>query len=211
MINSVIINSSREIPIEFCLYLDNDYLHNLPLLPKHEFVTYIKLFGPSLPISTMTNVMYSQSSGEIIMYCADDVVFRTPRWDKRVTNELPNPTKEIQMLGPSDGSRNFPKIITHGFVTRKMAKTLGYLLPPFFGAEYGDTWLTEIARKSNCLSIAGDLLIEHMHPNWGKAPSDSLYEARDRDRRSFEDFILYKMMWKRRKREIELLMNTNKL
>ena len=131
--------------------------------------------------------------------------FRTANWDTIVAQNLQNPTTIPGLLAPNDGSPNFPKIATHGFVTRKMTEILGYLLPPYFESEFCDTWITEIALESNILHVQRQVLIEHLHPSWGKASFDDTYNFRKQKLYFFELFLFYKLLSRTRKREIRNL------
>ncbi len=207
MISSAIKTSSGKNKIEFCIYLDNEYLKDPPEFQVYSHVTYKLFYGPILPTSTMTNFMFSQSTGSVIMYAADDIVFRTPNWDLIVIETLDNPQQLPSLLVPNDGSPNYPKIATHAFVTKRMTDLLGYLLPPYFESEFCDTWLTSIARASGRITFASNVLIEHMHPTWNKSTIDATYESRKDRYRHLEQFIYFKIKFLMRKREISLLKN----
>jgi hypothetical protein len=202
MIESAIGLAANPNEIEFCIYLDINDLFDSSMFPKAN----IRIFkGPSLPTSTMTNFMYSQAQGEILMYAADDIVFLSENWDDIVKSELKNPLSTAKLLATNDLSPNSPRIATHGFVSRYMASVLQYLLPPYFESEFCDTWLTTISRKSRTFSYRHDLVIEHRHPNWGKASLDDTYISRKKRYQHIRLFLQFLLLTPLRRTEIHLL------
>jgi hypothetical protein len=202
MIQSALDLSAEPNKIEFCIYLDESDRHK-----NSEFLTEnLQLFyGPPLATSTMMNFMYSQARGEIIMYASDDIIFQTKNWDVLVEKLLRRPLELPGLLAVNDLSPNTGKIATHGFVTRSMADALQYLLPPYFESEFCDTWLTEIAKKSNTFTYAENIIVEHLHPDWGKATYDDTYSYR---KHKFPFRLLqfqFLLMSPMRSREIKLL------
>jgi hypothetical protein len=179
MITSAVKTAKSPSNIEFCIYLDESDLFT-PINPDN---SVIKVFrGPKLSTSTMTNFMYSQSTGDIVMYAADDIIFRTSAWDSIVVNYFDS-YPELGLLYGDDLSPNSRRIATHGFLRRSVCQELNYLLPPYFESEFCDTWLTRIFRKSGKIKYIHELVIEHMHPNWGKAYVDETYSFRSKQYR----------------------------
>jgi hypothetical protein len=177
MINSAIETATFPELLEFCLYLDE----NEAYVPS--FMQSAKLIvtrGPSLPTSLMTNIAYSASHGEILMYSADDIIFRTQDWDQIVRKTFEKITDGIGLIYGDDLGQDSMKIATHGFVSRTWVNELGYLLPGYFESEFCDTWITNLARKTDRLIFLPNLIIEHMHPAWGKAELDETYEYRQK-------------------------------
>ena len=208
MINSALKQSSGKNVIEFCVYLDSRDSLDLKRIIGTNY--NIKIFkGPRLPTSSMTNFMYSQSSGEILMYAADDILFKTQDWDSIVAEILINPRTEPRVLMTNDLSITKGKNATHAFVSRAFCEVLDYLLPPYFESEFCDTWITEIAQKSKTLVYREDLIVEHMHHLWGKANVDETYIYRKSRYRHYELLLYYKIMRYMRKREILGLISKN--
>ena len=113
------------------------------------------------------------------MYAADDVLFRTVYWDSLIQEAITSSESQYWLIYGDDLGQTSNKIATHGFVSRELAELLGYLLPPYFSAEFCDTWLTSITRLSGTQIKLSDLVIEHMHPDWNKAALDTTYLERD--------------------------------
>ena len=127
----------------------------------------------------MTNICFESSSGDIIMYAANDIIFKTKSWDLIVIENL---TKKASLCFGNDLGQKKLSIATHGFVTRKFALINKSLLPELFAANFCDTWVTSIARMARCSKFLPHLIIEHMHPAWGKSDQDDTYAARNSSR-----------------------------
>jgi hypothetical protein len=161
--------------IEFVFYCDDDAPGSVPLEVRS--APWIRVVdGPRIVLSDMWNRCLEKSSGEIVMQCGDDIVFRSHGWDKVVEGAFATVPDRILFAYGSDGvhDRNFG---THGFVHRRWTEAVGYLTPPYFSSDYGDTWLNDVA------ALLGrkrwlDIYTEHLHPVVGKAPMDATHQER---------------------------------
>jgi hypothetical protein len=161
--------------IEFVFYCDEDAPGSVP--PEVRSAPWIRVVdGPRIVLSAMWNRCLEKSSGEIVMQCGDDIVFRTPGWDKVVEAAFATVPDRILFAYGSDGvhDRNFG---THGFVHRRWTEAVGYITPPYFSSDYGDTWLNDVA------ALIGrkrwiEIYTEHLHPVVGKAPIDATHAER---------------------------------
>ena len=177
--------------IEFIVYLNLESKeYELLDFPNTTF-----LYGPKLSISSMTNQAFAASSGEILMYGADDIVFRTNGWDEIVRNRFKTLKQNFGLVYGDDLSPNSPQIATHGFVSKELTCLLGWLLPPFFKDQFADTYLTRITRMSGILSYVPELKIEHMHPTWGKKDSDQSYDNRGGKLKFYRNWVWYQLIF----------------
>ena len=156
--------------VEMILYIDDDDTSyddlQLPIT-KHK--------GPRIVLSEMWNKAAELANGDILMYAADDIVFRTKGWDAMVNSKFKSITDGIAFVFGNDGSRvHDGRYGTHGFVTQKWFDTLGYICPPHFSGDYSDTWINDIAKMVD-RHIHIDIMTEHMHPDFGKTELDATY------------------------------------
>lgn len=166
--------------IEVVFYTDED----APLggEGKRSYVTEVN--GPRIVLSQMWNECYAASRGEVVMQCGDDIVFRTPEWDRRVRQAFNECPDKVLLVYGNDlfQGRN---LATHGFVHHTWPDTLGYFTPKHFSCDYGDQWLFDIAVMLGRTRYLDDVVTEHMHPVAGKAPWDQNHQERvergDRD------------------------------
>jgi hypothetical protein len=188
--------------IEFLIYADDDDLS----MTKFSHPSATVLRGKRQTISTMTNLLASVSRGSLIMYAADDIIFRTENWDSLVLEHYANSVHKICLIHGEDLGQDANKIATHGFISRDLYKLLGYILPNFFKADFCDTWMTEICVQSGTRSFDPNLIIEHMHPAWGKAPIDDTYRS-TKISFYFLNLIRYQILWRNRKKTIRKIKN----
>jgi hypothetical protein len=100
--------------------------------------------GPRITLSDMWNKCAEVATGDILMVCGDDVVFRTKGWDSMVKQAFASYPDRILFAHGDDGHFG-SQFGTHGFVHRKWIDAVGYFTPPYFSSDYGDVWLNEVA------------------------------------------------------------------
>ena len=139
----------------------------------------ISLGGPSV----RSHQMCKLAKGDVIFGGADDYIWRTRGWDRILLEKAKE--HPIGCFYFNDGSTPMNSRIP--VVTRGFYEIVGYAQPRFYHF-YGDTWLTDIAAKAGCLFPALDVVIEHMHPKFGKAPRDCVYDLRGKpDQKLWEE------------------------
>lgn len=136
-------------------------------------------FGPRRPLMDAWNVCAERAKGDILMHAGDDLIFRTHGWDTHVRKAFDDTPDKILFAYANDGSPVHGDTFgTHGFVSRRWVDALGYMVPPYFASDFNDVWLNEIAGAVGRKRYLPGVLIEHMHPLWGKRP----YDQTDYDR-----------------------------
>jgi hypothetical protein len=98
------------------------------------------------------------------------------------------------------------RLPTAAFMTSDIIRTLGWMCPPTLEHLYIDNAWLELGRAMGRLRYLPDVVLEHLHPDAGKAQQDQTYaEANhpDRDRRDKAAFEA----WRRDglPRDLELL------
>lgn len=132
------------------------------------------------------NAGYRHTTEPMILTGASDLRFH-PGWYEAALAKL---TPGIGVVGTNDLGN--PSVIagehaTHFLVTREYADTHGTIDGPgaimaeVYPHEYVDNELVGTARYRCAWAMAQDSYVEHLHPNWGKAPIDHIY-ARQRFR-----------------------------
>lgn len=122
-------------------------------------------------LSVMWNRCFAQSTGDIVMHCGDDIVFRTPDWDVVVRDAFDAVPDKILFAFGRDGYQDGNNFGTHGFIHRKWVETVGFFVPPYFVSDYNDTFLNDVA-KAIGRHREIDIFTEHMHYIVGKAEVD---------------------------------------
>jgi hypothetical protein len=160
--------------LEFVFYTDDDA--PLPDDIKDQ-VGVVTITGPRIVLSAMWNACYGQSSGSIVMQAADDIVFRTPKWDSLVLAEFAKYDDRIVLVHGEDGIQG-GALGTHSFLHRRWCDTLGYFTAPYFSCDYGDTWINDLADRIGRRVYVPEIVTEHLHPGVGKAPFDQTHTDR---------------------------------
>lgn len=135
------------------------------------------------------NLMAGQCDHGLLFLGASDIKFH-PGWYEAATAKL---TEGIGVVGTNDlGSRRVMqgRHSTHSLVTRDYMVEFGTIDEPGkilhegYIHEFVDDELVETAKHRNAWAMAKNSIVEHLHPNWGKAPSDALYEDQRRRMRA---------------------------
>lgn len=164
-------DTSTVIP-ETVFYIDDDdvFPSSLPF-PDVKIIR-----GPRIKMSQMWNECAKSATGEILMIGADDIVFKTKGWDGQVRRAFAAfPDRLVFVHG--DDCIYQEKFGTHGFLHRNWTEATGYVCPPYFSADFVDTWWNEIANALN-RRIYLPFITEHMHPLFKKAAFDQTHKDR---------------------------------
>jgi hypothetical protein len=202
-----LLNSLKEtsdvIP-EIVLYVDDDDAQMLEWLGHDDWAPTVKsITGPRITLSDMWNKCAEVATGDILMNCGDDVVFRTKGWDSMVKQAFASYPDRI-LFAHGDDAHFGSQFGTHGFVHRKWINAVGYFVPPYFSSDYGDVWLNEIANSLG-RRVYLPFVTEHMHFLWGKGPKDQTHL--DRLERHKQDKVdeLYQALQPEREKDVEKL------
>lgn len=121
-------------PIEFCVWLDEDD-DTAPRYPRGPHIRYGSGERPYVDGSLCTSGLWSKAwelaSGEIAMLGADDIIFRTPGWDTKVTEAFDAVVDRIVMVYGDDQSRR--KAPVNPFLHRRWIEAAGFTQPDWQG------------------------------------------------------------------------------
>lgn len=129
------------------------------------------------------NAGYRHTDEPLLFLGADDIDFH-PFWFERAVAELADPA--VGVVGTNDLGN--PRVIaglhaTHSLVTRSYVDQFGTIDEPgkvlheSYLHEYVDTEFVDTAKFRGAWAFARDSVVEHMHPHWGKSPTDAIYDA----------------------------------
>lgn len=138
--------------------------------------------------SQRTYEMAKLATGEIIMQGSDDFLWRTKGWDEIFHEKAKE--HPVACFYFSDGREEMDSCIP--VVTRGFYERAGYF-PPYFFHFCADQWVADIAKEAGCLYYVPEVVIEHMHPKFGKAKWDETYASRGKP-----DIELYRALAKER-------------
>lgn len=106
----------------------------------------------------------------IIGFIGDDHRCRAPGWDRRISEVLQE--KAGFAYGYDGGRADIP---TQVFISASIVRALGWMSLPGATHLYLDNTWAELGHRADCLYYLPDVLIEHMHPVYGKGDTDEGY------------------------------------
>lgn len=124
------------------------------------------------------------TAAPLIFLGADDLHFH-PGWFEAATAVLDSKT---QVVGTNDlcnarvmaGNHSTHSLLTREYANRGTIDERGKVLHEGYMHEYVDDEFVQTAIKRGAFGFAADAIVEHLHPDAGKAPIDELYAARPR-------------------------------
>jgi glycosyltransferase involved in cell wall biosynthesis len=153
------------------------------------------------------NTAYRSTDEPFLFMGADDVRFE-PGWLTAALRRMDDP--KIGIVGTNDlgnarvmsGEHATHVLIRRAYVDRwGTIDERGKVLCEKYPHEFVDDELVETAKSRDAWTPALDSIVEHLHPNWGKAPSDDLYAGQSR--RMMQGRRIYRArrrLWARRRR-----------
>ena len=167
---------TAEQQVEIVWRLDDDDPDSIYIADRLEleYIRSVTIIGKRRVLSEYWNECAQVAGGDVLGHMGDDIVFRTPGWDTRISEAFDRWPDRIGFVHGRDGVHD-DRLGTHGFVSREWVTALGRMVPPHFAHDYNDTWLTEVADRIGRRVFLPDVVTEHMHPDVGKAPMDQTY------------------------------------
>lgn len=143
------------------------------------------------------------AAGDILFAAGDDIIFRTDGWDERV-RETFAASDGLMVAYPNNGKDR--EKCEHFFTTSRWINTLGYMVRTEFRHFCVDQWVEELANGVGRLTFLRDVVVEHMHKKYGKAPDDDTYRlVRGNSQVNEADNALYKTLAPVRAADLERL------
>lgn len=149
--------------LEIIVWLDADdpqLTENLHVCRKEKI---LYLLGPRNIIhSSRWDKCLPLATGELLGHANDDIVFRTPCWDEMVEEFFAASIDKLWVVGGDDGYLQSEVLAPHPIVHRRWFDTLGYIVPPYFDGEWGDSWVSDLANRIRRLKFL-PFVCEHLH------------------------------------------------
>ena len=189
--------------IELLLYFDEDDLSCEHInFRRWSFVRIVT--GPRKTLSVCWNVLAENAGGEWLFLLGDDVIFRTQGWDTNFSKVCDRISDRIGLVFCNDGFWR-ARFAAHFCISKTWVNTVGRFVPPYFPSDFNDLWLDEVATRLGRRFYVPNVLIEHMHPNFGKAELDVTHLERLARHASSDLQKLYDSYLVERQQEISLL------
>jgi hypothetical protein len=155
---------TAEYEINILAYMDNDDTGR----DKYQEDVFI---GKPLSLSPAYQFLFNRSKSDIVMMCADDIMFRTKGWDTKVKQAMPEDLIGVVSFDDLGRPR---KEDGHPFIGRKFVELVGYFTYPKLQHSCVDNWVVDIAKAVNRY-VYSDIIIEHLHPKYSKGELDTTY------------------------------------
>lgn len=162
------------------------------------------IIGPRTVLSVCWNECWENASASVFHHAGDDIVYRTPGWDRLVLDAMAAVPDRIVFVYGRDGYQD-EKLGTHGFLHQRWAEAVGYFVPPFFSSDFNDLWIFEVAGMIDRRRYLPDLFTEHMHPCAGKGEWDLTHRERLARHKKDRPEVLYRRLAEKRHRDAKLL------
>lgn len=107
-------------------------------------------------------------------FMGDDHRFRTPEWDLTFNNKLIK-LGDFGIVYGNDLLQG-AALPTAVVLSSDIVEILGYMAPPGLIHFYLDNFWKDLGSALGTLEYFPEVIIEHMHPGAGKAPSDAGYQ-----------------------------------
>ena len=138
--------------------------------------------------ATKINEAVRVTSEPLILLGADDLAFH-PRWLEHAKRRLKG---GVQVVGTNDlcnrrvmrGEHSTHSLVTREYVCRGPIDDPTRLLHEGYKHEFVDDEFVGTARHRGMFASAPDSVVEHLHPQAGKAPMDELYAGQQRRMRA---------------------------
>lgn len=151
-----------------------EYRRQLAGRPAWVGAVYEPMWRPLVP--KLNRAAISLALGRcapMLGFAGDDHLPRTPGWVGRYLGELYRLGTGVVYCDDGYQHENIP---TQWAMTADIVRGLGRMVPGGVDHLYCDNIVRDLAKTAGCLSYLPDVLIEHMHPVAGKAPSDEQYD-----------------------------------
>jgi glycosyltransferase involved in cell wall biosynthesis len=166
--------------LEIVLYVDDDDPASHAI--QCDDLSLIKIIGPRLPMGGLNTACLERSTGDIIVPLNDDMVLRTSGWDRRVVEIHEGFPDRIYLAYPNDlYSREL--LCSTPILSRTTCEVLTHPFPKLYQGGFIDYHLMDVFKRlqvlgENRIVYLDDVVIEHLHYQYGKSEADATYEQR---------------------------------
>jgi len=165
--------------ITVAFYIDNDDAASMAVPGSLDVTEYCAPFkeiqflhGPRGGLAGVYNLMTSYVNGDILMYAADDIEFRTKGWDLVVREAFWESVDRIWLMWGYDPAREAAPFPDHGFISRWGQRVVKYLFPTFgphpkfpgsLPCSFTDVWLQPMYNMIDRTRYLPHIEIAHKH------------------------------------------------
>ena len=180
LLKSVVEMSADLNRIEIVLYVDEDDTASHAIQCKGLSIN--KIIGPRLSMGGLNTACLERSTSDIIVPLNDDMVIRTPDWDRRIAEIHESFPDRVYLAYPND-LHTGEMLCSTPILSRTTCEVLTHPFPEAFQGGFIDYHLMDIFKRLQVLGeermiFLGDVVVEHLHYQYGKSEVDATYEQR---------------------------------
>jgi glycosyltransferase involved in cell wall biosynthesis len=164
--------------VEIVIAADDDDPETVAEVPLLAGMKSVLIVRPRMFAVPKWAEAYKSASGKICMLCGDDIIFRTPDWDKKVEAAFDQWPDRIGLVCVAEGIWN-GRLATNIFLSREWINALGYFVADGLRHVFVDQWLDEIAQAVGRRVYLPDVMAEHLHPMKHPQYADATYAIQD--------------------------------
>ena len=133
--------------------------------------------APRRTLSEWTNRIAAANLGEYRAFASlgDDHVPRTASWDGLLLDALDNLNDTGTGIAYGDDLHQGGALPTAPVISADIVEALGWMTEPGLKHMHVDDVWRDLGRAAGCLAYVPEVVIEHLHPDAGKAAGDETY------------------------------------
>lgn len=176
---SLAAHTSRLQDLEVVLYVDEDDKASHDL--GHDGFSVVKIIGPRASMGTYNTACLERASGDIVILMNDDVIVRTPAWDRAVV-DLTRGVPDGIFLAYANDFHMGKRMCTFPICTKKACEVMIRPYPEEYRTGFIDWHLFDVfkrlrSRGHDRIFYLEQVIFEHHHYMAGKAEIDATYRA----------------------------------
>ena len=196
-INSIIKNCYLIDRCEFLVLVDSDdpekdlYVKFIDNLKRQKIE--IKLFHENIKThAKRNNFLATKSSGEILFPANDDMIFVTKDWDHLLDVEFSKNLANGPLCVWVNSGNKYPYLFCHfPVINREWYKRLGYVGCELFNFWYLDTWICDLAKRSNKVIYSEKIRFKEYNAQANKDQLDNTYLRNIADNKMEKDIEIW--------------------
>ena len=196
-INSIIKNTCLIDRCEFLVLVDPDdpekdaYIKFINSL-KYQKI-HIKVFHENIQThAKRNNFLATKSSGEILFPANDDMIFVTKDWDNLLDIEFSKNLKKEPLCVWVNSGNKYPYLFCHfPIINSAWYRRLGYVGCELFNFWYLDTWICDLAKRSNKVIYSQKIKFKEFNAQANTDEFDNTYLRNIADNKMEKDIEIW--------------------
>ena len=212
-VDSIIKNTGNLERCEILILIDKDDPEKTKYLDLFEDLKKkmdIKIYTENLRTHAIrNNFLAKKSSGEIIFPANDDMIFLTKDWDDLLDLEFSKNYENKPFCVWVNSGNKYPYLFCHfPIINRVWYESLGYVGCELFNFWYLDTWICDLAKRSNQFIYSNKIKFKEFNAQANKDELDNTYLRNIADNKMGKDIEIWENSVSERIKDANKLKNT---